>query len=147
MKVHIETTLATSADRAWNALLKTESFAHVTHGFLLGFDNIDQWPDAFVEGAEIETRLVLFNLLPLWKHNLRIVRVDPEQRLVVSREGGGPVHTWNHRIEITPLDEQRCRYLDEVDIKAGILTPFVWLFAHTFYRYRQARWRRLAQTL
>ncbi len=78
---------------------------------------------------------------------MRVIRVAPQERVIESREGGGPVHTWNHRIKITPLDEQHCRYLDEVKLKAGLLTPFVWLFAQVFYRYRQARWRRLARTL
>ncbi len=146
MQAHIETDLATSADRAWETLLKKETFAYITRGFL-GFNNIDPWPDRFGEDFEIKTGLVLFGLLPLWRHEMRVIRVDPQQRLIESREGGGPVHTWNHLIKLTPLDERHCRYLDEVELKAGLLTPLVWLFAQVFYRYRQARWRRLARTL
>ena len=146
MQIHIETDLATAADRAWETLQKTETFAYITRGFL-GFNNIDRWPNRFSEDFEIKTRLVLFGLIPLWKHEMRVIHTDPQQRLIESREGGGPVHTWNHLIKITPLDEQRCRYLDEVELEAGVLTPFVWLFAQVFYRYRQARWRRLAETL
>jgi hypothetical protein len=32
---------------------------------------------------------------------------------------------------------------DRVDIRAGLLTPFIWLFAQGFYRWRQYRWGRL----
>jgi len=31
-----------------------------------------------------------------------------------------------------------------VTIEAGILTPFVWLFARLFYAHRQRRWAALA---
>jgi len=31
-----------------------------------------------------------------------------------------------------------------VTIKAGVLTPFVWLFARLFYAHRQRRWATLA---
>lgn len=146
MQIHIETDLAISADQAWETLRKKEAFAYITRGFI-GFNNIEQWPNYFDEDVEIETRLVLFGLIPLWKHELRVIRADPQERITESREDGGPVHTWNHLIKITPLDEQRSRYLDEVEIKAGVLTPFIWLFAQLFYRYLQARCRRLARTL
>ena len=30
-----------------------------------------------------------------------------------------------------------------LSFRAGVLTPFIWLFAQLFYRHRQSRWRRL----
>lgn len=42
------------------------------------------------------------------------------------------------------------RYLDEIEIEieieGGRLTPLFAAFAHVFYRYRQARWRRLVRS-
>ena len=38
-------------------------------------------------------------------------------------------------------------YADEIEIRAGLLTVFVWLFAHGFYRYRQMRWQRVIRRL
>jgi hypothetical protein len=35
-------------------------------------------------------------------------------------------------------------YRDRVEVRAGVLTPFIWVFAQIFYRHRQRRWRRLA---
>jgi hypothetical protein len=32
---------------------------------------------------------------------------------------------------------------DTVEVRAGVLTPFIWLFAQLFYRHRQRRWRAL----
>jgi hypothetical protein len=51
-------------------------------------------------------------------------------------------------IEIDPLagDAGRCRYSDEIEVRAGALPPLVWLYAQLFYRYRQRRWRRLERS-
>ena len=66
---------------------------------------------------------------------------------MLTNERGGPVRMWNHRIKVEPLSERRCLYTDELELRAGVLTAFVWLIAHLFYRYRQMRWRNLAQVL
>jgi len=68
-----------------------------------------------------------------------VVSVDDERRELLSRESGGPVRCWNHRIAIGPDGENTCRYTDEIAIEAGVLTPLVWAYAHLFYRYRQMR--------
>ena len=141
----IQTQLPTSAERAWSALLKRDTFLYITHG-MLGFAGADQWPAEFREGTEVEARLLFFHLVPTWKHHLRIVRVDERKRELISKEHGGFVRQWNHRITIEPQLTQRCRYTDEIEIRAGLLTPVVWVFAQVFYRYRQMRWRRLART-
>lgn len=146
MIARIETELPTSAEQAWEALLKRDTFLFITRG-VLGFRGADQWPNAFHEGVEIETRLVFLHLIPAWKHTLRVVKVDEENLELVSHETGGIVRRWNHRILLESIGEERCRYLDEIDIDAGLPTPLVWVYAHLFYRYRQRRWRRLARTL
>ena len=67
------------------------------------------------------------------------------QRVMSSTSG--PVKTWNHTLTFTPIDSGACRYSDRVEIAAGPMTPLVAAFAALIYRYRQARWRRLARIL
>ena len=88
-------------------------------------------------------------MLPAWSHEIHVVRVAEAEREIFTNERGGPGRSWNHRIEITPVagDAGRCRYSDEIEVRAGALTPLVWLYAQLFYRYRQRRWRRLARSL
>jgi hypothetical protein len=69
--------------------------------------------------------------------------VDNEKRELYSNEGGGLIPVWNHLITVKPVNENECQYADIVNIGAGLLTPVIWLYAHIFYRYRQARWKRL----
>ena len=140
----IQSQLPASADQIWRSLQRTESFRYITRG-LLGFQGMDDWPEHFAEGMEIETRLFFFHAVPGWTHRLRVVRIDHARRELESEEGGGLVRKWNHRIAVEPLGEDRCLYTDEINIDAGWLTPAVWAYAHAFYRYRQQRWRQLAK--
>lgn len=146
MIARIETGLPNSAEKVWEALLQRDTFLYITRG-MLGFRGSDQWPEVFRQGIEIETRLVFWHVIPGWKHTMRIVKVDEENLELVSEESGGPVRQWNHRICLERHGAQRCRYTDEINIEAGLLTPAIWAFAQLFYRYRQMRWRRLAGTL
>ena len=98
-----------------------------------------------VEGDELSGRVCFLGVLPAWTHTLRLVRVAPLE--LASEEHGGPVSAWNHRLLFEPTGERSCRYTDRVEVRAGLLTPAVALFAMFIYRYRQARWRRLARVI
>jgi len=143
---HIDTYLPASAETIWRTLLRRDTFLHVTRG-MLGFRGSESWPELFGEGTVISTRLLFFHVIPGWKHTLRVVRVDRDTFTLVSKESGGIVKTWNHRIWLEPQTEDGCQYTDEIDIEAGLFTPLIWAWAQIFYRYRQHRWRRLASAL
>jgi len=49
----------------------------------------------------------------------------------------------DHRIIIHDEPNGKTRYSDDVEIEAGLLTPFVWLFSQAFYRHRQRQWQKL----
>jgi hypothetical protein len=71
------------------------------------------------------------------------VTIDPESRLIFSSEHGRLTRVWNHRLQIVPIDSRAVVYTDAIEIQAGGMTVFIWLFAHVFYRHRQRRWKRL----
>lgn len=57
-------------------------------------------------------------------------------------DGRGTLATkWDHLITIQASEQGS--YTDRVEVRAGVLTPFVWLFSWFFYRHRQRRWQRL----
>lgn len=146
MIARVETELPRSAENVWRALLKRDTFLYITRG-ILGFRGTERWPEVFREGMEIRTRLVFFHLVPAWKHTLRVIEVDEEKLTLASEESGGPIQRWNHRIWVESIAQDRCRYTDEIEIKAGLFTVLIWAYAHAFYRYRQSRWRRFAKDL
>ena len=146
MIVKVSTLLETTADLAWRTAKRTATLLHVARG-LLGFRGVGPIPPEWVPGDRVRTRLIFFHVVPAWEHELRIVGVEEDWHEIHFNEHGGPVQSWRHRIAVEPVDATRCRYTDEIDIRAGVLTPMVWLFAQVFYRYRQMRWRHLARSL
>jgi ligand-binding SRPBCC domain-containing protein len=146
MLVRVTTRLPAPADHVWDAVQRTETLRYVTRG-LLGFRLDRGTPEQFAEGETYRMRLLFFGLLPAWRHEIRVVRVDHVHREIRTEEHGGPVRAWSHRITVDDEGWGSARYLDEIEIAAGVATPFVWLYAQLFYRYRQRRWRRLARRL
>jgi hypothetical protein len=143
MRCFVETHLDAPADFVWSTVKRPATLLYVTRGFL-GFSGIDRLPPEWHEGWIFETRFWFFHIIPaLWKHTLSIKQIDENQKIIVSNEQGGFIRTWNHIIRVSPASSG-CDYSDEIEIRAGLLTIFVWLYANVFYRYRQARWRKLA---
>jgi hypothetical protein len=142
MRATITTKFNSPADTVWRRLPKKETFLYITRYFL-GFTGSKTWPEKFYEGLEFTTRLVGGHIIPLWRHKIKVVRVDNEKRELFSNEGGGLIPVWDHLITVKPVNGNECQYADIVDIGAGLLTPVIWVYAHIFYRYRQARWKRL----
>jgi hypothetical protein len=144
--VRVSTNLDIRADLAWETVKKPETFRYIVRG-VLGVRELDEVPEDWGEGLTVRVRLFFFHVIPAWRHEIRIVRVDEASHEIYTNEHGGGIRKWNHRIKIDPQSATRCRYSDEIDIGAGPLTPLVWGYAHLFYRYRQARWRKLARRL
>ena len=146
MIARIQTFLPTTAADAWKMLLQRDAFLYITRG-MIGFRGAEEWPEVFEEGQVIETQLLFFNIIPAWEYRLKLTRVDHEKMEIASQEGGGFIRRWNHRKWIEGGSESSCRYIDEIDIDAGIFTFFIWIYAHVFYRYRHGRMRKLADHL
>jgi hypothetical protein len=144
--VRVSTGLDIPADLAWETVKKPETFRYVVRG-VMGVRQLDDIPDDWGEGLTVRVRLFFFHVIPAWKHEIRIARIDEAAREIYTNERGGPVRHWNHRIKIDPGSAGRCRYTDEIEIRAGPLTPLVAGFSQVLFRYRQSRWRKLARQL
>lgn len=101
------------------------------------------FPEVWAEG-NYRARMLFAGFIPLGFQNIGLEK--PPMRgdtwLVRDNGSGTLVKTWDHLIEVSP-EGDGTRYVDHVTIRAGLLTPFIVLFAHVFYRHRQRRWRRL----
>jgi ligand-binding SRPBCC domain-containing protein len=151
MKVELSTKIDLPAEQVWEAVQTQELLVHVAWP-LVRFTPIEpKSVSGFVSGGRYLVGLQLFGVLPFgaqW-----IVTTDETElgkawpKLLRDNGYSAIIKTWDHWISIEPDGTKITRYSDQVEIKAGILTPFIWLFAHTFYRHRQRRWRGLAKTL
>jgi hypothetical protein len=144
MMIAVSTDLSISAERACRLAQKPALLNHVLWPWMTATP-LTPLPDPVTEGDEIPVRLRFLRFLPGWTHTIGAERLTSHE--IVSREHGGPIKTWNHRLTFEPTSPASCCYTDTVEIRAGLATPLAALFAHLMYRYRQARWRALARIL
>jgi ligand-binding SRPBCC domain-containing protein len=144
VRIFVETVLPAPADRVWEVLQRTETLQRVAAP-LLQFRAVESggMPGLWREGTEARLRLYLFGLVPVGRHTVRVDVLDQERGEIHTRESGGMAPVWNHTIRIAAIGDGATRYSDAVEIRAGMRTPLVWLFAWFFYRHRQRRWRAL----
>lgn len=150
MKVVVNTVLDAPVERIW-AELKTPRLLNYVAAPLIVFDLIDPptMPAHWSDGRYLVSMRFL-GLIPLGRQWIITSTPQPEEHARgvyrIRDYGIGDIaKTWDHLIVIEAQADGRTAYRDEVDVKAGVLTLGVWLFAQWFYRHRQARWRRLVR--
>jgi len=149
MKVSVSSHINLPPAEVWH-LVQTPQLLLFIAAPLVRFAFLEPVPrTSFVSNARYRARLMLFGILPFgtqW-----IVPSVHEQGKAAwpkrLRDNGYSVliERWDHWITVEPDGADTTRYTDEVEIRAGALTPFIWAFAQVFYRHRQRRWRLLAQ--
>jgi hypothetical protein len=144
--VHVETTLPTSADRVWSAMLSPATFLYVCKG-LFGFPALAGRTESLRTGERGTGWLMAFHVIPAYRHTIEVTEVDEATGTIRTREHGGALKAWNHTLHVEALQADSCRYSDTVDIDAGLLTGAVVAIANGIYRYRQRRWRKLVRRM
>jgi hypothetical protein len=105
-------------------------------------------PVKWTEGDVVEPRLYIFGVIPLGTQaivpSLLVSDRDPWPKVLRDNGHSWLVDTWDHWIHVEPDAAGGTRYRDEVEVRAGMITPLIWIFARLFYAHRQRRWRKLA---
>jgi hypothetical protein len=142
VRATISTLMRADVDRMWTELVKTESLVRVSAP-ILSFAPQDgkPLPTTWEVGGTYPVKLSAFRFLPLGRHVIEIEVLDAQAREIFTREHGVLARTWNHRIRLGAQSGPTFEYTDQIDIRAGLLTPLIWLFAQLFYRHRQHRWK------
>jgi hypothetical protein len=147
MRFSLEIILNCPVEAVWRAVLRPATFQFIGRPFVK-FKPVDKsgFPERWAEG-DYWVRMKLFGVMPLGKQRIGISLDESkagEGEYRLSDDGGSAlISKWDHRITVRPLDATRTRYRDEVEIRAGLLTPLVWLFARMFFAHRQRRWQKL----
>lgn len=123
---------------------RSELLNYVARG-MIRFKAIDppQFPERWAEG-HYKANMYWKGFLPVGWQSIGIEPQPMSGETWSLRDNGhgGLIKTWDHMIEVSPQDDGSY-YVDRITIDAGLLTPFVGLFAGRFYKHRQKRWRRL----
>ena len=142
--VHLETELGADVGRVWDAMLLPATFLYVVRG-LFSVPMLAGRTEPFVAGESGTAWLFVFHVIPVYRHTINVISVDPASHTVKTHEHGGMLRAWNHTLHAEPIEGGRTRYSDTLEIDAGPLTPVVALGARWIFRYRQRRWHRLVR--
>ena len=151
MKVDLSTTIDLPAEAVWAEVQTATLLMHIAWP-LIRFVPLGKEPfDAFKPGGRYLVKLRLFGVLPFGTQWIVTSLNEPANggwpKRLHDDGNGAMIRKWDHWITIEPNPDGSTSYRDEVDVSAGVLTPFIWAFAQLFYRHRQRRWRALARTL
>jgi hypothetical protein len=137
--------LDVQAERAWAMVRRPRLLQHISHPLqVFEFLEPTTLPEVWTDGS-YKVRCRMFGIIPTGEQWIVISTVEAGPALYALRDNGHGdlAQRWDHLITIRPLAADRCRYTDEIEVRAGLLTPFVAAFAWVFYRHRQRRWRQL----
>jgi hypothetical protein len=105
----------------------------------------ETFPPVWETGKAYFVKLYMFGFIPMGTHRIVIEYFDKDAMKGKSDESGTIAKLWSHQMTVKPYNNDATLYTDEIEIKAGIWTFFVWLFASYFYRHRQRKWKALFQ--
>lgn len=145
MQMTLTTRLDAPVQRVREELITTRLLAYVAAP-LMRFKAIapPRLPDIWGEDRYL-VGLRFLGLLPLGRQWIVTSTEASNDGVFRLRDNGHGtlVKQWDHLITVEPLDDDHCRYTDQVSIEAGLLTPLAYLYARAFYAHRQRRWRKL----
>lgn len=126
----------------WADILDASSLADSMKG-AVSYEGLPVEP--VYEGQVIVVKLKRWGWFPLGKWTMEVVRRDDAEYILESREHGGIVKCYRHRLEVVPTGPDSCRYTDTLDLDAGWLTPLV---LPTFKKlYEQRHDQRIARLI
>ena len=111
-----------SIDRLWRDILDPNALADSMKG-AISYEGLPTEP--VIQGQIINVKLKRWGWLPMGSWRMEVVRRDDENFILESREGGGFVRDYKHRLELTPIDASNTRYTDHLNIEAGWMTSLV----------------------
>ena len=150
MTAVISTKMNTTPEILWKKITKPQTLQYVSAPILyfipVGQNDTDLNSDWEIN-KEYNLKLLLFNLIPLGSHTIIIKKIDVKKNEIVSNESGKLAKVWNHTIRFNSISDEAIEYTDIIEIRAGFLNFFIWLFSHFFYRHRQRKWKELLKNI
>lgn len=161
MRVRLDLLLDCPVDAAWEALHSPAVFRAVS-GPWTTVESLEPggFPERWPAGAH-RVRLRMLGLVPMGDQVIRLRdEMLPDGTRAVHDVGGpvrGPlvvVRHWHHRMTVAPnplsgapgSTAARTRFTDTLEVRAGLLTPVVWIGFRMFWRLRARQLLHLAPT-
>lgn len=144
--VSISSVFPATQDAIWALLTKVETLQYIAASYAT-FSPVNKDEHMiWQEGTVARFRLRLFGFIPMGVHTIQVDKFDKSSYSVQTIEGNRTVPVWKHKIVLARKDDFSTHYTDEVELGAGCLTGFVYLWSKAFYRHRQRKWIKLLST-
>lgn len=147
MIVNIETHIPTNFEKITSYVMLSKTLDYIAKPMVF-FEPAD--PNGFPENwgnGEYLAKMKLFGVIPISSQTIVIEKIkvtSPNEFILRDNGYSSLINTWDHWIFIRKTKKENLvRYIDRIEIKAGILTIFIVIFASVFYRWRQFRWKKL----
>ncbi len=140
MLVHRTSVLPAKREVVFEKLQRLETLQAVAAPYASFTPASEDTDPVWQAGSVSSYRFKLFGIIPFGTHTIRIERFDMDT--IQSREHNERVPVWDHKITLRDRGK-KTEYTDEVEIRAGWKTIFIWLWAKAFYAHRQRKWVRL----
>lgn len=153
MRVLLKLRLDCEPETAWAKLHDPATFAQVMRP-LVQVSSAE--PGGFGETwstGEHALKLRALGIIPMGTQTVRLSwREGNATGINILRDTGRAtsgmltmLRDWDHRMALSPLDDGRTLYRDQLRVKAGLLTPLVWPAMWMFWQWRASQLRRLAR--
>lgn len=152
MNIFLRLTLDSSPDAAWRAIADPKVFAAVSAP-LLRFRSLDGgFPVAWDGSGPHRVAVYFLGLIPMGTQTIDISFTERPGNVRMMIDSGKPqsgpmrvIRGWDHRMAVSAGGNGRTLYRDRLIVKAGALTPLVWLGLWSFWQWRASKMRRLAK--
>ncbi|CAB4894464.1 MAG: hypothetical protein F2808_03080 [Actinobacteria bacterium] len=154
MFVFLRFTLDTTPDAAWDALTSPAVFRQVSAPLVrVRSREKGGFPERWIDGTPHEVSLRLLGIFPLGHQRIQVSFAERPGgvRMIIDKGAGltgflRVMPRWDHRMAVSATDDGRTLYRDRLAVRAGLLTPLVWLSMWAFWQVRASRLKRLAST-
>lgn len=150
MIINVETYLRSNYEMVTKYVKLSKTLDYISKPLVV-FEPVDQkkFPEIW-ENGEYLTKMKLFGIITLGNQSVVIEKLkETNQNEFILRDNGysSLINTWDHWILIRKTkNENIVKYIDRIEIKAGLLTIFIVIFASVFFRWRQFRWKMLIRS-
>lgn len=155
MKISTRATLSCSIDSAWEALHNPAIFRAVSAPFTVFADQPgNPLPRRFRPDTDYTVSVRAGGVVPLGNQTIHLVDdvADWTSRVVTDTGHGtsgalGLLRDWHHRMSLVARPDGGTDFSDTLSVRAGLLTPLLWLALRVMWSWRGFRLRLVTRTL
>ena len=140
--VRITSIFNCDCEKLFNEIKKTRSLFYIAKPLIKFVHRpYSPLPERWEEG-KYHFKMYLLGCIPLGTQWI-VMSIDESNMCLIDNGYSRLIKNWDHKFFVEKIGNKKTLYVDEINIRAGILTPFIVLFGNRFFRIRQRNWKKL----